>query len=248
MNDYWMEWFVGSAKKDSYSEDFAEDSCANTSYNLPASPVDLWAGSTSKGTEGPARGLNGTGTEARTRWKYPYQPVSGCSVGQNNTCQIETDCQPYPGYPGAQIHGCDYEDALFTAFVKNAVLQHDEQRDGGLFVFWAPHVIHTPLEVPEVYLQKFAAIRDWRRRRYVAMVNYLDDSVGAVVDALDARGLLDSTLITFSSDNGVSDNDVCDSSLCLTPLCVTQGPVYGNGTSGANNWPLRGASFVATNL
>lgn len=30
--DYWMQWFVGSAKKDSYSEDFAEDSCANTSY------------------------------------------------------------------------------------------------------------------------------------------------------------------------------------------------------------------------
>ena len=23
-----MEWFVGSAKKDSYSEDFAEDRCA----------------------------------------------------------------------------------------------------------------------------------------------------------------------------------------------------------------------------
>jgi hypothetical protein len=98
-----MEWFVGSAKKDSYSEDFAEDSCANTSYSLAASPVDLWAGSTTKGTEGPARGLNGTGTEARTGWKYPYQPVSGCSVGQNNTCQIETDCQPYPGYPGAQV-------------------------------------------------------------------------------------------------------------------------------------------------
>jgi hypothetical protein len=164
MNDYWMEWFVGSAKKDSYSEDFAEDSCANTSYNLLASPVDLWAGSTSQGTEGPARGLNGTGTEARTAWKYPYQPVSGCSVGQNNTCQIETDCQPYPGYPGTQMHGCDYEDSLFTDFVKNAVLQHNEQRDGGLFVFWAPHVIHTPLEVPEVYLRKFAAIRDWRRR------------------------------------------------------------------------------------
>ena len=104
--------------------------------------------------------------------------------------------------------------------MKNAVLQHDEQKDGGLFVFWAPHVIHTPLEVPEVYLARFAEIRDWRRRRYMAMVNYLDDSVGAVVDALTSRGLMESTLICFSSDNG--------------------GPVYGNGTSGANNWPLRG--------
>ena len=39
------------------------------------------------------------------------------------------------------------------------------------------------------YLQKFSAISDWRRRRYVAMVNYLDDSVGAVVDALTSRGV-----------------------------------------------------------
>jgi hypothetical protein len=44
----------------------------------------------SQGTEGPARGLNGTGTETRTGWKYPYQPVSGCSVGQNNTCQVRS--------------------------------------------------------------------------------------------------------------------------------------------------------------
>lgn len=52
------------------------------------------------------------------------------------------------------------------------------------------------------------------------MVNYLDDSVGVVVDALKSRGMMDNVLIAFSSDNG--------------------GPVYGNGTSGANNWPLRG--------
>ena len=40
----------------------------------------------------------------------------------------------------------------------------------------------------------------WRPLWY-SMVNYLDDSIGAVVGALESRGMLENTLITFSSDN-----------------------------------------------
>ena len=39
------------------------------------------------------------------------------------------------------------------------------------------------------------------RRLWYSMVNYLDDSIGAVVGALESRGMLENTLITFSSDN-----------------------------------------------
>jgi hypothetical protein len=35
---------------------------------------------------------------------------------QNNTCEAEVDCMPYPGWPGQQHAGCTYEDALFTSF------------------------------------------------------------------------------------------------------------------------------------
>jgi hypothetical protein len=31
--------------------------------------------------------------------------------------------------------------------------------------------------VPKTHLDKFAAVTDWRRRRYLAMVNYMDDAV-----------------------------------------------------------------------
>jgi len=57
----------------------------------------------------------------------------------------------------------------------------------------------------------------------MAMVNYLDTNIGKVVDALKAKGMYDDTLITFNADNG--------------------GPVYNNGTAGANNYPLRGGKM-----
>ena len=115
MNDYWMEWFVGTPKKDSNSDDFAEDSCTGTSYSLSNPPIDLWLGK--NGREGPARGMNGTGTGT-----LDHAKVSGCSVGQNNTCSappnaapanspaLEENCAPYPGWPGQQVSGCTYED------------------------------------------------------------------------------------------------------------------------------------------
>ena len=52
------------------------------------------------------------------------------------------------------------------------------------------------------------------------MVNWLDTAVGNVTGLLRQRGMWDNTLVVFSSDNG--------------------GPVYGGGSAGANNFPLRG--------
>jgi len=76
------------------------------------------------------------------------------------------------------------------------------------------------LQVPQAFLDKFSFIDKDARRLYAAMVNHLDTSIGKVVDALKAKGLWDNLLLTFSSDNG--------------------GPIYGNGSAGANNYPLRG--------
>ena len=180
-------------------------------------PVDLWLAQPNGGAEGPAVGLNGSfpcAAEPPSSMHIPGAP-------HVNVCPNDDDgsgCPPYPGFPGEQVAGCKYEDALFTDFVLKTIADHDPAEP--LFVFWAPHIAHTPLQVPKRHLDLFAHVQDWRRRRYLAMVNYLDASIGAVVDALKKKGMFESTLVTFSADNG--------------------GPVYANGTSGGSNWPLRG--------
>jgi len=51
------------------------------------------------------------------------------------------------------------------------------------------------------------------------MLSALDDSIGNVTQALYHRGMLNNTIIIFSTDNG--------------------GPADGLGGNDASNWPLR---------
>lgn len=51
------------------------------------------------------------------------------------------------------------------------------------------------------------------------MVSAVDDSIGHVVEALTSRGMMDNTIIIFTTDNG--------------------GPAAGFDRNFANNWPLR---------
>ena len=90
-----------------------------------------------------------------------------------------------------------------------------------LFLYYAPHIVHTPLEVPEKYLNMFSFIDDHDRQYYHAMVTYLDDVVGELVAALKDQKMWDNLLFVLSSDNG--------------------GPVYRGG--GANNYPLKGGKL-----
>ena len=58
-----------------------------------------------------------------------------------------------------------------------------------------------PYQVRDEYLKKFNFIDHELRQVYHAMVNYLDDVVGELVNALKAKGLWDNLLFIASSDN-----------------------------------------------
>ena len=118
--------------------------------------------------------------------------------------------------PANTSNGTGYEEHLFAMHLMNVVNNHDPSTP--LFLYYAPHIVHTPLQVPDSYLNKFSFIDDHDRQYYHAMVNYLDDVVGNLTAALKKRGMWDNLLFVTSSDNG--------------------GPVYPGG--GANNYPLKG--------
>ncbi|KAJ2950343.1 hypothetical protein O0L34_g8574 [Tuta absoluta] len=94
-----------------------------------------------------------------------------------------------------------------------------------LFLMVAHSAVHSgnpwePIRAPDRLVDSFSHIADPSRRRFAAVLSKLDESVGAVVSALQAAGLLRRSVVLFTSDNG--------------------GPAAGFNDNAASNYPLRG--------
>ena len=118
--------------------------------------------------------------------------------------------------PASDKNGTGYEELLFKDRLLEIISNHDPSQP--LFLYYAPHIVHMPYQVPEKYLKKFNFIDNELRQVYHAMVNYLDDVVGELVQALKTKQLWGNLLFIVSSDNG-------------GPLRLGKG---------ANNYPLKG--------
>ena len=118
--------------------------------------------------------------------------------------------------PAVGINGTEYEEALFEEKLMNIVNDHDTSTP--LFLYYAAHLIHAPLQVPNKYVKKFSFIDDMNRQYYHAMVKYMDDVIGNLTFALKKRGMWDNLLLVTTSDNG--------------------GPL-----GSANNYPMKGGKF-----
>ncbi|MDZ4818587.1 MAG: sulfatase [Planctomycetota bacterium] len=111
---------------------------------------------------------------------------------------------------------------LTDAFAREAVSFIDRHQKEPFFLYLSFNAVHTPMEANPERLEKFASIKDQRRRAYAAMTSAMDDAVGSVMAALKKDKLEEKTLIFFLSDNG--------------------GPsVVGTTLNGSNNLPLRGS-------
>jgi arylsulfatase A-like enzyme len=75
------------------------------------------------------------------------------------------------------------------------------------FLYFNEFAVHSPLQAPEEDIAYFENknTKGWyghNNSTYAAMVKYLDESVGKIIDKLQSSGLLENTLIVFMSDNG----------------------------------------------
>jgi uncharacterized sulfatase len=75
------------------------------------------------------------------------------------------------------------------------------------FVWYAPLLPHDPHTPPERLLAKYRdKVPSIHVARYLAMVEWFDESVGELMKMLDDRGLAKNTLIAYVADNGWIQN------------------------------------------
>lgn len=75
------------------------------------------------------------------------------------------------------------------------------------YLYLAYNAPHFPIQPPQEYLDKVLAREKGlseKRAKNVALIEHLDYSIGRIMDYLEESGLIENTLVVFTSDNGGS--------------------------------------------
>ncbi len=153
--------------------------------------------------------------------------------------KLATDADPlninsYKNY-NLQTYSCDVMFDELTGFV-------NDNKNKPFFLYWATPIPHAPIQTIQKwvdhYIKKFGEeepyIGDkgyfpnrYPHASYAAMISYLDEQIGLLIQQLKDLGIYDNTLIIFTSDNGPTYNGGTDS-----PWFNSGGPFlseYGRG-------------------
>ena len=128
---------------------------------------------------------------------------------------LEENADPYKSESYKKYNQKDYAPALMH---REALDFIDNNKNNNFFLYYASPIPHLPLQGPQkwvdYYINKFGPEEPYTAKSYfpnknpratcAAMISYLDQQVGEIIEKLKEIGEYENTLIIFTSDNGPS--------------------------------------------
>jgi arylsulfatase A-like enzyme len=146
---------------------------------------------------------------------YPEAQGFDVNIGGTHWGAPATFFWPFAGWFGSQQDEWRYvpglplgenQEYLTDRLTSEAIRLIDRVRDRPFFLNMWYHAVHTPIEAPADDVARFQKDLDPSRHHqnstFAAMVYRLDENVGRLLKALNARGLAENTVVVFTSDNG----------------------------------------------
>ncbi|CAN7993150.1 unnamed protein product, partial [Ixodes hexagonus] len=133
----------------------------------------------------------------------------------NNDVAVRTECG-------------NYDTDMLTDKAIAIIASHDTTQP--LFLYLSHRATHSALDnamlqAPKKNIAKFPYIGEKNRTIYAGMVDSMDAAFGRLVEALSDAGILNNTILVFSSDNGAI-------------------PIINFHPNRGFNWPLRGTKYT----
>lgn len=96
------------------------------------------------------------------------------------------------------------DEGYTTVLLGNEAVRVIEKHDTKtpMFLYMPFNAPHSPMQALPEHLKLYEHVKDPTRRAYSAMVHAVDEQIGRVIAALEKQGMLENTIIIFSSDNG----------------------------------------------
>ncbi len=166
--------------------------------------------------------------------------------------KLDKDADPYDPASYAKFSQKYYAPDYMFHEILNFV---DENKNTPFFLYWATPIPHVSLQAPqnwvETYVKKFGDEEPYLgdmgylphrypHAAYAAMVSYLDDQVGQLIEKLKSLGIYDNTLIIFTSDNGPTYAGGADSEYfnSASPFSNKRERIKGNVYEGGVRVPM----------
>lgn len=146
------------------------------------------------------------------KWHLGAEPYSPLQHGFD----VDVPHHAGPGPAGSYVAPWKFKDFDHDQAVPNQHIEDrmareatafmEQHKDAPFFLNYWMFSVHAPFDAKKESVEKYRGIVDatsaQRCAVYAAMIESMDDAVGALLDTLDRLNLSDNTIVIFTSDNG----------------------------------------------